>query len=209
MCGMLPSWDSFDDPINSVSRPIQMGPVWLEARRISGMPIAEKIWFNDPPASSYPACVAVKCAGLQSPEAEEWYFRRVREAIMLEGKNIAKQEVLLEVAQKLAVQKPELFELEQFWADLESGAGNETFRQDLEKARYHGIGRYPTLTMQKPGQEGIILTGYRPYPVLLDALKEIAPDLQPTQQETDPEAFKNYWGDLTEREIQEIAVETT
>lgn len=204
MCGMLPSWDAFEDPINSVSRPLQMGPVWLEAKHISGMPMQEKVWFNDPPASSFPACVAVKCAGLQSPEAEEWYFRRVRETIMLEGKNIAKQEVLLEVAEKLAAQKPALFNHTQFQADLENGNGQEAFRQDLEKARYHRIGRYPTLTMQKPGQEGVILTGYRPYAVLLDALKEIAPDLQPTQQKPDREAFKAYWGgDLTEREIKE------
>lgn len=207
MCGMLPSWDSFSDPMNSVSRPLQMGPVWMEAKHISGMPMADTVWVHDPPASSFPSCVAVKCAGLQSPVAEEWYLRRVREALMPHGKNIAKQEVLLEVADKLAADKPTLFDGEQFKTDLQDGAGNEAFRQDLEKARFHRIGRYPTLTIQKPGHTGVILTGYRPYPVLLDALKVVAPELEPSQRNADPEKFKAYWGELTPRELQEIMVE--
>lgn len=203
MGGMLSGWDSFDDPMNSVSRPLQMGPVWLEAKHISGMPMEDKIWYNDPPASSYPACAAVKCAGLQSPEAEEWYLRRTREAIMIHGKNIARQEVLLEVAETLAAHKPQLFNSGQFRKDLGGGAGNEAFRQDLQEVRYHGIGRYPTLTIQKPGAAGVIITGYRPYEVLLEAVKQVEPELQPTQQDPDPEAFQAYWGALTERELKE------
>ena len=209
MCGMLPSWESFDDPINSISRPLQMGPVWMEAKHISGMPMDDKIWVNDPPQSSFPACVAVKSAGLQSPEAEEWYLRRIREALMLQGKNIANREVLMEVAQQLANQKPEIFDADQFNFDFNSDAGNEAFRQDLQKARYHQIGRYPTLTMQNPGKTGVIMTGYRPYPVLLEALKEIAPDLLSVKQDASPEGFKEFWGDLTERELQEIMEEAS
>ena len=204
MCGMLSGWDSFEDPMNSVSRPIQMGPVWMEAKNITGMPMDDKVWFHDPPASSFPACVGVKCAGLQSPEAEEWYLRRVREALMLEGKNIAKQEVLLEVAETLAADKPHLFDSSRFKSDLQTEAAQEAFRQDLQEARYHRIGRYPTLTIQKPGKAGVIITGYRPYDVLLDAVKEVAPELQPTQQEPDKEAFKAYWGSLTQRELKEV-----
>ena len=204
MGGMLQDWDSFDDPMNSVSRPIQMGPVWMEAKNITGMPMEDKVWFRDPPASSFPACVGVKCAGLQSPEAEEWYLRRLREAIMLRGKNIAKKEVLLEVAETLAAEKPHLFDSSRFKTDLQSGAGNDAFRQDLQDARYQRIGRYPTLTIQKPGQKGVIITGYRPYDVLLEAVKQVSPELQPTQKEADLEAFKAYWGKLTEREEKEV-----
>lgn len=207
MCGMLPGWDSFEDPMNSVNRPVQMGPVWLEAKYISGMPMDDKVWVHNPPASSYPACVAVKCAGIQSLEAEELYLRRTRETLFLEGKNIAKQEMLLEIAENLAIDKPHLFDKNQFSADLKTGRGNEAFRQDLEKARFHRIGRYPTLTMQKPGQPGVIITGYRPYDVLLDAVKQVAPELGPTQKYLDSEEYKAFWGSLTERELQELSGE--
>lgn len=204
MAGMLPSWDSYDDPINSVNRPLQMGPVWLEAKHISGMPINDKVWFHNPPASSFPACVAVKCAGLQSPEAEEWYLRRTREAIMLQGKDISTQEVLLSIAKKLTEDKPHILDPDQFRTDLETGKGNEAFRQDLEKTRYHQISRYPTLTIQKPGQAGVMITGYRPYDILLQAFQQLAPDLKPNQKNPDTTAYKAFWSGLTERELQEV-----
>lgn len=71
MGGLLPQWNNYNDAINSVTRPIQRGPVWMHAKQMSGMPIDQNIWMRDPPSSSYPACIAVKCAALQSPYAEE------------------------------------------------------------------------------------------------------------------------------------------
>src|SRR4051812_40504790 len=76
--GLLQSWEAFNDPINAINRPLQMGPLWFQAKHISGMPVYDRIWIEDPPSSSYPACLAVKCAGLQSAQAEEVYLRRIR-----------------------------------------------------------------------------------------------------------------------------------
>src|SRR3954466_16223308 len=89
MSGLLPEWKNYSDPLYSVSRPMQMGPVWHQASLQSGMQMYDKIWVEDPPASSYPACIAVKCAELQSKKAGDTYLRLAREAIMLHGKNIA------------------------------------------------------------------------------------------------------------------------
>jgi hypothetical protein len=33
MGGLLPDWSSFSDPMNDVSRPIQMGPFWYAYQR--------------------------------------------------------------------------------------------------------------------------------------------------------------------------------
>src|SRR5438309_9692359 len=51
--GLLPGWNQFTDGLNSVSRPAQMGPIWMEAAHISGMPINNQVWIRNPPASSY------------------------------------------------------------------------------------------------------------------------------------------------------------
>ena len=106
MGGLLPSWKHFSDAANSVSRPAQMGPIWMEATHISGMPIQNTIWITNPPASSYLACIAVKCAGLQSAEAEAQYLRLLREAVMLKGENIDKQSVLIKIASYACRAKP-------------------------------------------------------------------------------------------------------
>src|SRR5215203_2358567 len=59
MGGLLPDWKRFSDPVNHVSRPAQMGPVWMHAMQITGMEMKTTMWHTSPPSSSYPACTAV------------------------------------------------------------------------------------------------------------------------------------------------------
>jgi putative protein-disulfide isomerase len=200
MGGLLPGWGNFSDPLYSVNRPQQMGPVWMEAAQLSGQPMHDRIWVDDPPASSYPACIAVKCAALQSAEAEEAYLRRLREFVMLQGKNIAKEDVLFEVAKDLAAHQPQLLNAAQFEADYQQGKGQQAFREDLQKVRFGNITRFPALVLKKQGQRSIIIVGFRPYNVLLEALQQIAPELTPVQQLSSADAYARYWGGVTEQE---------
>ncbi|WP_162055251.1 hypothetical protein [Pontibacter pamirensis] len=52
--------------------------------------------------------------------AAEMYLRRVREAIMLQGRNIFKREVLLEVAKEQNQESPELIEYARFEQELKN-----------------------------------------------------------------------------------------
>ncbi|WP_224996738.1 DsbA family protein [Cesiribacter sp. SM1] len=203
MAGLLPSWKNFSDPLYSVNRPLQMGPVWMEAQQMSGQPMHDRIWGDDPPQSSYPACIAVKCASLQSAEAEEAYLRRLREAIMLEGKNIAKEQILFEQARQLAAEQEDLLDAEQLLQDYHKGKGQQAFREDLQKMRYGNISRFPTLILRKKGEQAFMITGYRPYAVLLDALRQVDPTLSPAQQANDADTYASYWGSTTEKETEE------
>jgi putative protein-disulfide isomerase len=174
MGGMIQDWGKFNDPLNSVNRPVQMGPVWMEVKHLTGSQIEESIWIKDPPFSSYPACIAVKAAGLQSKAAEELYLQHIRQAVMTRVQNIARTEVLLDLAKQVDQQFPEVLDLSRFETDLNSEASREAFRKDLEKVRYHQIGRFPTITLTRPGRQGILITGYRPYEVLTQALKKLS-----------------------------------
>lgn len=171
MCGMIPTWATYNDPMNSVSKPLQMGPVWMHASEVTHTKMAYQVWHEDPPSSSYPACIAVKTAALQSNKAGEQYLLKIRSAIMNDGRNISKPEVLLDVAEEL---DSSTLDFEQFKEDWTQGKGKELFRADLQKASYHKIGRYPTLTFQNPQGKGIIITGYRPYEILEQAHFRIA-----------------------------------
>lgn len=189
MGGLLPSWDRYSDPLNDVRRPAQMGPLWLQAAQVSGRPIDARIWVEDPPASSFPACLAVKAAGLQSEAAAERYLCRLREAAMLERRNIAHREVLLDMAHELAETEPHAFDAARFAEDLPGEAAREALRDDLRDVQYRGIGRYPTLTLRGRAGSGVMIVGYRPYEALREALEQVAPGLAPSREATDPAAF--------------------
>ncbi len=205
MGGLLSGWKNFNDPLYSVSRPMQMGPVWYEAGLTSGMTIHDKIWVEDPPASSYPACIAVKCAELQSHQAGVKYLRMVREAVMLHGKNISRQDVLISIAQSIANTYSGLLDIEKFTYDLTvNDNGIEAFRTDLNEVQSRNISRFPTLIIRSVSKPSIIITGYRPYHVLLDAVKQVASENQSLQKPHSEEAYVKYWGNITLREIEEV-----
>jgi putative protein-disulfide isomerase len=177
MGGLLSDWKNFSDPMNNVTRPVQMGPVWMEAKHITGAKINDLIWINDPPASSYPACIAVKTAALQSTAAEVMYLQKLREAVMIDGRNISRHETLIAIANEVALEYPQVLNEKRFTAEYNSEKSVQAFREDLQKVRYHQISRFPTLTMSHGKNNGILIAGYRPYEVLIEALHALCPDL--------------------------------
>jgi predicted DsbA family dithiol-disulfide isomerase len=206
MTGLIADWKSFNDPVNNISRPVQMGPVWLQAAHMSGMPLNAHVWVSDPPASSYLACMAVKAAGLQSPPAASAFLRAVREAIMLQGINISRASALLKVAATLASSQPQLLNLEQFEKDMENGRAKNAFEQDLKEVRLNGITRCPTLVFRYANRPAVMTAGYRSYAILVNVLNQVAPGIQKTQQVTSADQYISYWGSLTNRELEEALV---
>lgn len=171
MGGLLPGWQHYADHQNSIVRPAQMGPLWMQAGAMMDTPIAHRIWVEDPPATSYLACIAVKCAALQSAEAEKLYLYFVRKAVMIHGLNIARLETLKEVAQCIAdIHKA--FSVKQFEDDMKNGRGKEAFNKDLQEVKYRGINRFPALLVKRPSAGSILITGFRPADVLLKIISE-------------------------------------
>ena len=203
MGGLLPNWQNYNDEVNSVSRPIQMGPVWMQASHMSGMPLPDKIWMLDPPTSSYPACIAVKCVQLQSLPLGERYLRLLREAVMIRQQNISKDAVLYNIADELAAEQPTAFDLSRFKEDMKNDNGLEAFRSDLHQVQTRNINRFPTFIFRYANSQALMMTGYRPYSALINTLQQIAPGMQQTRTATDAEAYTQYWGSITARELEE------
>jgi putative protein-disulfide isomerase len=170
MGGMIQDWETYNDPMNAITRPLQFGPIWMHASQVSGVSMDWSIWHKDPPASSFPACIAVKCATLQSLAAGETLLYSLREAVMSEGLNVSRETVIMSIAKALANDGDKILDYDRFvraWAD---GSGVSAFRNDLQQTRFLKIGRYPTLTFTGEASKGIIITGYRPFDVLKEAL---------------------------------------
>jgi len=168
---MITDWNCFHDPVNSVSTPAQMGPVWMHASAISGVPMNDKIWFLDPPSSSVPAALAVKSAYLQSNEAGKLYFDALREGVMTKGMNVAKVDVLLRIAEEVEKAHPEKFDAHIFEKQLKSPLPIAALRKDMDEASAKQIARFPTLILESEGKRPVMVTGYRPYEVLLEAMQ--------------------------------------
>jgi putative protein-disulfide isomerase len=172
---MITDWDNFHDPVNSVSTPAQMGPVWMHASAISGVPMNDKIWYLDPPTSSVPAALAVKCAGLQSKEAGDLYFKGVREALMVGGKNISKTNVLYDIADTIEAGNPTVFSADVFRRQMKGPSPLAALKRDMDEATVNKVGRFPTLIIKSGENQAVLVTGYRPYDVLLEAIRAATP----------------------------------
>ncbi|HEX2232667.1 MAG TPA: DsbA family protein [Thermoleophilaceae bacterium] len=99
---------------------------WLDEAERSGMPVDPRLWLEAPPASSYPACMAVKAAQEQGAEAAERYLRALREGLFCFRRKLDTTEALVEEARSAGL------DAKRFRIDLDSHAIVEAFGADLE-----------------------------------------------------------------------------
>jgi predicted DsbA family dithiol-disulfide isomerase len=100
----------------------------LEASAESGLPVDARLWLDDPPDSSHPACIAVKAAAEQG--LAEPYLRRLREGLFCRRRKLDTTEALLDEARTV----PGL-DLDRFRIALASDAVLEAFDADLRRAQ--------------------------------------------------------------------------
>ncbi|ASZ12547.1 DsbA family protein [Chitinophaga pendula] len=169
MGGLIPSWEDFYDNVNDVSKPIQMGAVFMQAAHLTGQQINSHIWFDDPPASSYPACLAVKAAALQSEQIAARYLKEVRHTLMIDGLNIARKEVLVNIA----MQMKDILNTERFLNDLSGQVTIANFKKDLEEIIVKNIRRFPSLVITNAHGRGVIMVGNRPLDAILSGIDQL------------------------------------
>jgi putative protein-disulfide isomerase len=112
----------FGDPLPVVAD-------WLTAADASGMPVDPRLWIESPPASSYPACLAVKAAAEQGPVVEAAYLRVLREGFAVRRRKLDGTDALMAAAREVAG-----LDVARFQIDLQSNAMAELFGADLERA---------------------------------------------------------------------------
>ena len=107
---------------------------WLDSSDRSGMPLDPRLWLEGPIASSYPACMAVKAAAEQGPDAAARYLRSLREGLFCFRRKLDTTEALVEEARGSGL------DVQRFRIDLGSHAIVEAFGADLELTRSAGAG---------------------------------------------------------------------
>jgi putative protein-disulfide isomerase len=153
--------------------PLAQVSAWLEVADATGMPVDPRLWLASPPASSYPASLAVKAAAEQGPEIEAAYLRRLREGFACARRKLDTRDAL--VAEARAVPG---CDVERFAVDLGSHAVVEAFGADLERAgavedagRDPGTdrARIPSLEFRGEDGRGHAVHGRASYEELRDA----------------------------------------
>ena len=102
---------------------------WLEMAADSGMPADPRIWRSSPLSGTHPACMAVKAAAEQGPEAAYRYLRRLREGIFCERRKLDHADPLIAAAGEAGLDQS------RFEVDLRSHAMTEAFGYDLDEVR--------------------------------------------------------------------------
>ena len=131
-----------------ITDPVGAARAWLEAGERSGMPVDPRLWLDGPPASTYPACLAVEASSEQGDPAP--YLRRLREGFALRGRKLDTTEALVEEARRT----PGL-DVERFRIDLASNAIVELFGNDLERLRANALS-VPALELGDVVLEGFV-----------------------------------------------------
>lgn len=147
-------------------------PHVLDVMADTGMPADPRVWLDRPPASTYPACQAVKAAGEQDLDGP--YLRVVREGLMAGRRTFDTAQTLVDAAREVEGMNVERFEI-----DLRSHAIAELFAADLDRTRaaapeqHDGRGRVPFPSFELRGEDGHVhgLYGdHRPAPLREAAL---------------------------------------
>jgi len=155
--GLVPNWNGFHDRGAGIAKPADVAGHWADVARQFGQPIDPSVWLKDPLSSSYPPSIAAHAVRLLAPDHEGAFLRRVKEAVFLEARNIARLDVLIECA------VAEGLDAHQFEVLYTSGVAERAFRGDLEEVQRLGVRGFPTLVAQNRDGLTTMLPGMQRY----------------------------------------------
>lgn len=171
MGGLLPDW-SYNS--GGISKPADVAHHWDEASLHYEMPIDGNIWLEDPLDSSYPSCIAVKAAQIQSKDKAVKFMRILREKVYLEKKNIAKWENITEAAELAGL------DLNKLKADYK-GQAKSRFQEDLAYGKKLGVRGFPTLFFSDGNKNQLTVYGSKPYASYENAILALYPEAKKKQ----------------------------
>ncbi|MBZ4034096.1 DsbA family protein [Flavobacterium sp. 17A] len=166
MGGLLPDW-SYNS--GGISKPSDVAHHWDEASLYYEMPIDGNVWIEDPLDSSYPSCIAMKAAQMQSKEKAVYFMRILREKLYLDKKNIAKWTIIEEAA------KAADLDIQKLKMDYE-GDAKKLFQEDLNLGKTLGVRGFPTLFFADENQNKLTVYGSKPYASYENALLALFPE---------------------------------
>lgn len=196
MGGLAEDVEQFNDPASDGGADEEVSTHWKAASQQHGMPVDASVWREDPPESTYPACVAYEAATFQDGELAAAFLRRMREAGGAEGANLERTGVLARLAEEVGL------DVGRFRAALDGEEAWEAFREDQRTARQYGATSFPTFLVELDGGREL-LRGYRPFQTFEKLFTEADVDLKQHEPRPITELVERY-GRVATQEVSEI-----
>ena len=173
MGGLVEDITVFSDPANRIGGDDwyrQVADHWVEASHRHGMPVDEQVFYDleDEFESTYPASIAFEAARLQGEEQGKRYLRSLRVAAAAERRAIHRLNVQLELASDIGL------DLNRFRGDIESGAAERAFQEDLAECRARGVRGFPSYLIRGENGHEVLLRGYIPFETFETWFEEFA-----------------------------------
>jgi predicted DsbA family dithiol-disulfide isomerase len=192
MGGLLPSWEI--DSKSKIKNPVELAHHWEEVGDYYGMPIDGDVWLEDPLSSSYPPSTAFKAAQQQNEEQALKFYRRIKEMLFLEKRNITKWEWI----EKAALESE--LDIDLLKSDFE-GEAQQLFQEDLEISKKMGVRGFPTLFLSNAEGKQLVIYGVRPYNDFEEAMLKLCPQAIKQPINKTHEGLFDYYPTLTTHEF--------
>lgn len=180
MGGLLPNWDGFADRANGIGSPADVAGHWREVGEHTRMPIDGTLWLDNPIQSSFPPSRVFKVIQQQSDELANTYLRRAREAVFAFNKNIADDQVLIEIVNQMGLDGESIVKE----AALESS--QQLLEQDFALAGSLGVRGFPTVIMVNEENKGVKIVGQRSLEFYAQGLQQVLETAEPLQPQPLP-----------------------
>ncbi|WOV88685.1 DsbA family protein [Sporosarcina oncorhynchi] len=177
MGGLLEKWDGFADVSNGISGPADVAGHWREVGDHSRMPIDGTVWYDDPIESSFIPSRVYKVISEKNAELANVFLRRAREELFAFNKNIAKDDVLIDLVNQVGLDGEEIVKQSKL------PEANTSLHEDFQLVRELGVRGFPTIVMVNEEQKGARIVGARSLADYTNALQQLLPDetLEPKQ----------------------------
>ena len=199
MGGLLEKWDGFADVSNGINGPEDVAGHWREVGEHSRMPIDGTVWLTDPIESSFIPSRVFKVIQQQNSEIATAFLRRAREALFAFNKNIAKDDILIELVNQVGLDGVKIV------AQSKLPDADTSLQEDFQLVRQLGVRGFPTIVLLNEEKKGAKIVGARSLEQYVSALKQMLPgeEIQPKEKQSLKTLFQTEKL-LFSREIEEL-----
>lgn len=138
------------------------------ARRASGMPLDPEVVMKPWGGTTHRAGIAAKAVALAQPELAARYLRRLREAAMVEARNVEDDEVQEDVLREVGG------DVASFREAQTSDEATREFYGDQAEGRLKGVSGFPTVTFRNEQGMEVGVSGFQPTEAYEAALARVS-----------------------------------